>query len=77
MDKKDVTNWKKAQLEVAEIKHSYKLTEIKAEAEAKMMVNKVYHENALEVLRIRSAEIRKSQDRKENSRFANSYSQSS
>jgi hypothetical protein len=49
------------QKEVVELKHKYKMEEIEAERQA----NKYAHDLQLTVIRIKSAEVRRSQERKD------------
>lgn len=52
-----------------ELKHKFKMEELAFEREN----TKIFHEKELERIRIKSAEIRRSAERRENSDFARSY----
>jgi len=73
MDKKELTAWKKASLEVQKIKHENKLEQIELEKQAKIEVTNLIHEKELERQRIKTAEIRKHQERKRDQRFAEGH----
>lgn len=47
--------------ELIELKHKYKIQELEYERES----NRIFHEKELERIRIKSAEIRKQQERKQ------------
>jgi len=59
----------KAQKEADESKHNFKMEELVFARETDRLRN----EQILTQQRIKSAEIRKAQDRRENARYANSY----
>ena len=69
MDKKEFEYRK----ELEELKHSNKMEEIKFEKECKLEVEKSHHEKEMERQRIKGAEIRKSQERRMNRNFMESY----
>ena len=60
---------KEADLEVEKTRHKDKLIEIKLERMAKLEVEKIKFQHELEIQRIRSAEIKKSIDRKKDRAF--------
>lgn len=51
----------KQEKQIVELKHKYKMQELEYERET----NRLFHERELERIRIKSAEIRRSQERKE------------
>ena len=55
--------------ELAEMRHKFKMEELMTEREN----TRIFHEKELEKIRIKSAEIRRSQERKEHQHFANDY----
>lgn len=58
------------QKELIELAHKYKMEEIKFEKECKEFIENLKHSKELERGRIKTAEIRKAQERKENYEFA-------
>lgn len=73
MDKTEIAAWKKAQIDVEKLKHKNKLEQIELEKQAKMDFTNLVHEKELERQRIKTAEIRKHQERKRDQAFAESY----
>lgn len=69
MDKKEFN----LQREIEELRHSFKMQEIEAETEGKLKVEKTHHDNEMERQRIKSAEIRKSIERKQDKHFMENY----
>ena len=62
------------QKKIIELAHKYKMEEIEFENKCKTDLEKLKHSNELETGRIKSAEIRKSMERKQNYEFARGYS---
>ncbi len=63
----------KEEKELIELKHKYAMEEIEAHKKAEIEIERLKHSNTLEAQRIKSAEIRKAIDRRENKQFAESY----
>jgi len=64
---------KKAEIEVEKIRHKNALQEIEKEKQAKIDVENLKHRNDLETGRMKSAEIRKTIERKKDLGYMNNY----
>ena len=73
MDKEETKAWKKAATELENLKHEHKLIEIEAEKQAKLKATNQMHDNEMERQRIKGAEIRKSQQRRMDREFVETY----
>ena len=69
MDQKEFTLEKK----LAELKHKFAMEEIETRKKAETEVEKLKHNNLLEAQRIKSAEIKKTIERKRDREFMESY----
>lgn len=63
----------KEAIALEKLRHKNKMLEITTETEGKIAVEKLKFDNNMQLQRIKTAEIRKSMDRKANIEYMNSY----
>lgn len=75
MEKELIKLEEKARLKCEKVKHKNRMAEIEEEEEAKIRVEKIRDANARQLLRIKSAEIKRTQDRRRENIYAKKHAE--